>query len=141
MSAGAEGPRRPLPSLDEPDTRPFWEATRSGELTYQVCRRCGGVVFHPRRHCTHCTSLDLERRTSAGTGTVYTYTVIRQHGHPYFRARTPYVVGYVDLDEGFRMLAEIAVDDPGDVRVGQRVRVDWEDGGDVRIPVFRPDGA
>lgn len=139
--SAAEQPRRPQPSLAEPDTRAFWEATRSGELTYQVCRRCGGVVFHPRRHCTHCTSLDLDVRTSAGRGTLYTFTVIRQHGHPFFRGRIPYVVGFVDLDEGFRMLSEIVGAAPDEVRVGGRVRLDWEEGDEVRIPVFRLDGA
>jgi hypothetical protein len=77
---------------------------------------------------------------SAGFGTVYTYTVVRQHGHPFFRARAPYVVAYVDLDEGFRMLAEV-VGDPDTVQIGQRVAVDWEDHDEVSVPVFRAAGA
>jgi uncharacterized OB-fold protein len=75
-------------------------------------------------------------RESAGTGTIYTFTVIRQHGHPYFRSRTPYVVAFVDLDEGFRVLTEIAAD-PASVRIGQRVAVAWEDHDEVSVPVFR----
>jgi uncharacterized OB-fold protein len=133
-------PGRPLPRLDEADTAPFWHATASGRLCYQVCCGCGGVVFYPRRHCTHCTGGDLEWRESAGLGVVYTYTVVRQHGHEYFRRRVPYVVAFVDLDEGFRMLAEVVVADPGEVRIGRRVRVDWEDHGEVHVPVFRPEG-
>lgn len=129
---------RPGPRFPEPDTAPFWEATREGRLTYQVCRRCGGVVFYPRGHCTHCTSLDLDLRTSTGKGTVYSFTVIRQHGHPFFRSRVPYVVAFIDLDEGFRMLAEVQAPDPSGVRIGQRVEVRWEDGDEVRIPVFVP---
>ncbi|MBO0701808.1 MAG: Zn-ribbon domain-containing OB-fold protein [Candidatus Dormibacteraeota bacterium] len=129
---------RPGPRFPEPDTEPFWAATREGRLTYQVCRRCGGIVFHPRRHCTHCTSLELDWRTSAGKGTVYSFTVIRQHGHPFFRGRVPYVVAFIDLDEGFRMLAEVEAPDPSQVRIGQRVEVRWEDGGEVRIPLFVP---
>jgi uncharacterized OB-fold protein len=129
---------RPQPRFPEPDTGPFWEATRERLLTYQVCRSCGGVVFYPRSHCTHCTSQDLETRTSAGRGSIYTFTVIRQHGHPFFRGRVPYVVAYVDLDEGFRMLAEVEAD-PATVGIGQRVEVRWEDGGDVRVPVFVPE--
>jgi uncharacterized OB-fold protein len=131
---------RPLPRLDEPDTAPFWRATCEGRLCYQVCRGCGGVVFYPRRHCTRCTSLDLEWRESTGLGTVYTYTVVRQHGHEFFRRRAPYVVAFVDLDEGFRMLAEVVGTEPGEVRIGQRVRLDWEDHQALRVPLFRPDG-
>jgi len=132
-----EQPERPLPLFPEPDTAPFWEATAEHRLTYQVCQACGQVVFHPRRHCTCCTSGDLEWRDSAGAGTVYTFTVIRQHGHPFFRARIPYVVGLIDLDEGFRMLAEIAAD-PETLQVNQRVGVTWEDHADLSVPIFEP---
>ena len=132
-----EQPERPLPLFPEPDTAPFWAATAEHRLTYQVCRACGQVVFHPRRHCTCCTSGDLEWRDSAGAGTVYTFTVIRQHGHPFFRARIPYLVGLIDLDEGFRMLAEIAAD-PGTLQVNQRVGVSWEDHADLSVPIFEP---
>jgi uncharacterized OB-fold protein len=130
-----EQPERPLPLFPEPDTAPFWAATAEHRLTYQVCRACGQVVFHPRRHCTCCTSGDLEWRDSAGAGTVYTFTVIRQHGHPFFRARIPYLVGLIDLDEGFRMLAEIAAD-PETLQVNQRVTVTWEDHADLSVPIF-----
>jgi uncharacterized protein len=130
-------PQRPLPIFPEPDTEPFWSATAGHRLTYQVCRVCGQVVFHPRRHCTGCISSDLEWRDSAGLGTLYTFTVIRQNGQPFFRARIPYVVGLVDLDEGFRMLAEIAAD-PQAVHVDQRVAVTWEDHGDLSVPLFEP---
>lgn len=129
---------RPLPEFPEPDTGPFWEAAKEGRLTYQVCRRCRGIVFYPRGHCTHCTSLDLDLRTSEGRGTIYTFTVIRQHGHPFFRGRVPYVVAFVDLDEGFRMLAEVAAPDAAEVRIGQQVEVRWEETGDLRIPIFVP---
>jgi uncharacterized protein len=139
MSADPAGtaPQRPLPALAEPDTAPFWAATTHHRLTYQVCASCGEITWYPRRHCTGCLSTDLRWHDSAGTGTVYTYTVIRQHGMPYFRNRLPYVVGFVDLDEGFRLLAELDAS-PDAVTVGQRVVVSWEDHGDVAIPLFRP---
>ena len=64
--------------------------------------------------------------------------MIRQNGHPFFRARIPYVVGLIDLDEGFRMMAEIAAE-PDAVRVDQRVTVSWEDHPGLSVPVFRPE--
>ena len=140
MTEVAAAVARPQPRFPEPDTGPFWEATREERLTYQVCRRCGGVVFYPRSHCTHCTSLDLDLRTSAGRGSIYSFTVIRQQGHPFFRGRVPYVVAYVDLDEGFRMLTEVK-GDPGLVGIGQRVEVRWEEGDEVRVPIFVPAAA
>jgi uncharacterized protein len=128
---------RPLPMFPEPDTEPFWAATAEHRLAYQVCLACGQVVFHPRRHCAGCLDNELEWRDSAGLGILYTFTVIRQNGQPFFRARLPYVVGFVDLDEGFRMLAEIAAD-PDSVRVDQRVTLTWEDHSGLSVPLFVP---
>jgi uncharacterized OB-fold protein len=123
---------RPLPRFPEPDTEPFWQAAREHRLTFQVDTATGGPIFFPRRS----TVDSVQTRDSAGTGTIYSFTVIRQHGQPYFKSRVPYVVGFVDLDEGFRMLAEIA-GDPQTVQIGQRVAVDWEDHEDVSVPIFR----
>ena len=130
------GPQRPLPTVAEPDTRAFWLATKNHELTYQVCNWCGGLVFYPRSHCTHCLSAELTVKTSQGAGAIYTFTVIRQHGDPFFRQQLPYVVALVDLDEGFRIFAEVATDTET-VRVGARVSLDWEDHDQVAIPIFR----
>ncbi len=125
-----------MPSFPEPDTEPFWEATRQHELRYQVCDDCSTVVFYPRRHCPSCMGVSLSWKTSRGDGTIYTFTVIRQNGHPAFRERVPYAVAWVDLDEGFRMLSNVA-GDPGGVKIGQRVRVTWEDQeGGIALPLF-----
>ena len=131
-----EKPRRPLPTLLEPDTQPFWEATKNHELRYQVCDDCDKIVFYPRRHCPHCMGLNLSWKTSQGEGSVYTYTVIRQIGHPAFRERAPYIVAWIDLDEGFRMLSTIVSDE---ITIGQRVRVTWDDQeNDISLPLFAP---
>jgi uncharacterized OB-fold protein len=125
-------PVRPLPRFPEPDTEPFWSATKEHRLLYQVNPATGDVVFFPRR----AVDADLEWAESAGQGTIYTFTVIRQHGQPYFRSRVPYVVAFVDLDEGVRLLTEI-VADPETVHIGARVSVDWEDHDELSVPVFR----
>lgn len=131
-----EKPRRPLPTLLEPDTRPFWEATKNHELRYQVCDDCNKIVFYPRRHCPHCMGLNLSWKTSQGEGSVYTYTVIRQIGHPAFRERAPYIIAWIDLDEGFRMLSTVVGDE---ITIGQRVRVTWDDQeNDISLPLFAP---
>jgi hypothetical protein len=43
----------------------------------------------------------------------------------------------IDLDEGFRMVAEIDAA-PDLVEVDQRVAVGWEDHEGLSVPVFRP---
>jgi len=131
---------RPLPSLGEADTGPFWEGTNQKQLRYQRCDDCGTVVFHPRRHCTGCTSGNLSWHTASGNGTLYTFSVVRQSYHPFFRTKVPYAVAWVDLDEGPRLLTNITgVTDPSnELQCGQRVTVEWEEHDDLNIPLFRP---
>lgn len=130
--------QRPLPDATEEDTHDFWAATRSGRLVYQQCAQCDTVVFYPRRHCTGCTSGQLEWKTAKGTGTIYTYSVVRQSYHPYFRSQVPYVVAWIDLDEGLRLVSNVlGVGAPDLSLIGKRVRVDWETHESVSIPLFR----
>jgi uncharacterized OB-fold protein len=134
--------KRPQPRFPEPDTAPFWEATKQHQLTYQTCNACSAVVFYPRGHCTSCGSRDLERKVSAGNGTVYTFSVIMQSRHPAFAELGPYAVAYVDLDEGFRVMTNVVgVSDPvNDITCGMRVKLVWQDqgDGDISLPMFEP---
>ncbi len=133
---------RPQPRFPEPDTQPFWDATKRRKLTYQTCDRCNAVIFYPRRHCPVCGGRDTTWRVSKGEGTVYTFSVIMQSRHPAFADLGPYAVAYVDLDEGFRVMSNIVgVEDPvRDVKCDMRVRLSWEDQGadEVALPMFEP---
>jgi uncharacterized OB-fold protein len=133
-------PKRPLPRHDEPDTREFWAATKDKEFRYQQCDDCEKIVFYPRRHCTGCTSGNLSWKTSKGKGKVYTFSVVRQSYHPFFRNLVPYAVAWVDLDEGPRLATNIiGVEDPStDVKIGQEVTLEWEEYEELSIPLFRP---
>ncbi|MEV7005099.1 OB-fold domain-containing protein [Streptosporangium sp. NPDC051022] len=127
---------RPIPDLATSDQNEYWRATADRRLLHRRCSACSAPLPLVRRHCHHCGSRELGWRESAGRGTVYTYTVIRRHPHPYFRGRTPYVLAYVDLDEGPRMLAEIEAD-PGSVTIGHRVELAWAEAGEINVPIFR----
>ena len=131
-------PTRPLPALSDPDTAEFWRRTAQGLLSYPQCADCGGIVFYPRRHCTHCLGGSLEWRTSSGNGTIYSFSVIRQSYHPFFSSLVPYAVAWIDLDEGPRILSNVVSnDDPGaDLAIGQRVELTWEIHEEVSIPLF-----
>jgi len=135
-------PSRPQPRFPEPNTQTFWENVKAGRLTYQQCNDCNEVVFTPRILCTSCGSPNLAWKDSKGEGQIYTFSVVRQNRNPAFSALGAYVLAWVDLDEGFRMLSNIVgVENPTtDLEVGQRVKVEFEaqDSGDIPIPVFRP---
>jgi uncharacterized OB-fold protein len=132
---------RPQPRFPEPDTQPFYDATKEHRLTYQQCNACNTVVFYPRAHCTNCGSRDLAWKDSKGEGSVYTFSVVRLNRHPAFAPLGAYAVAYVDLDEGFRILTNIVgVNDPTtDISVGQRVKVQWDDQeSGIALPLFAP---
>jgi uncharacterized OB-fold protein len=135
-------PNRPQPHFPEPDTQPYWEGAKAGQLKYQTCDDCKKVNFTPTAHCQNCGSDKLMWKTSKGEGTVYTFSVVMQNRIPGFQELGAYAVAYVDLDEGFRMLTNVVgVGDPTtEVKIGQRVKVDFEkqDTGDYPIPVFKP---
>jgi uncharacterized OB-fold protein len=130
---------RPLPRFPEADSEPFWRATKQHELKYQRCQDCSNIVFYPRQHCTECGSPNLTWHTSAGLGTVYTYSIVRVNRSPAFRDLVPYVVAWIDLDEGFRMMSNVVgLNRVEDVQVGMRVKVQWEDYDEVALPLFAP---
>jgi uncharacterized protein len=120
-------------------TGPYWAATRERRLLLQWCPACAAHVHHPREVCPRCLSRELDWRESAGTGTVHALSV---HHRP-FEAMTaedcPYVVAFVDLDDGVRFLANL-VDAPVDSHaVGDRVTLTWVPVGDgYHLPAFRP---
>ena len=136
---------RPQPRFPEPDTEPFWEATKKRNLVYQTCDNpdcTDKIIFYPRAHCDTCGSLETTWNTSKGEGVVYTYSVVMQSRHPAFKDLGPYAVAYVDLDEGFRMMTNVVnVDNPiTDIEIGMRVKVVWQEQGDgeIALPMFEP---
>lgn len=129
---------KPLPRVDE-ETKGYWEACRRHELYVQQCRACLTRRHYPRAVCPKCLSSDTEWLRCAGTGTVYTFTVTHQNQAPGFRDEVPYVLAYVELDEGPRLLTNIVQCPVDAVHIGQRVTVVFEDVSDeIAIPRFRP---
>lgn len=113
-------------------TRAYEEGLRQGELRYQRCATCSAAVFYPRTLCPSCGGTDLGWRTSSGRGVVYSATTVAERSAP------DYNVSLVDLDEGFRMMSRV-VGNPGQVRIGQRVRVGFDLAGDEPVAVFEPE--
>jgi len=106
------------------ESAPFWEGCRRGELLYQCCPACGRAQFPPRARCVHCQAPGLEWRRSAGRGTVHSFTLVERAPSPEFTA--PYLLALIDLDEGFRMMANLRGCTPQDARIGQRIRIVFE---------------
>ena len=125
------------------ETRGWWEGCGRGELVLQRCLSCGAVQHKPRALCAKCLTDSLEHFVASGQGTVHTFTVTHQNTVPPFRDHLPYVLAYVELDEGPRVLTNIVGGNPDEVRIGQRVVADYatsdrDDGEPFAVPRFRP---
>jgi uncharacterized OB-fold protein len=129
--------KKPLPHLDE-ENRWFFEACARHQLYLQKCRSCKTLRFYPRAVCPECTSSDTDYTRASGRGQVYTFTVTHQNQAPGFRDELPYVMAYVELDEGPRILTNIINTPPGEVKIGLPVEVVFEDiDENLAIPKFQ----
>lgn len=128
---------KPLPLPDEP-SRPFFEGAMAGRLMLMKCSACGAVRLPSRQHCDECLSPDVAWIEASGLGTVRTFGIMHQRYHPGFAADIPYNVTIVELDEGPRLPTNLVGVVNADIRVGMRVKVEWERHADVAIPRFRP---
>ena len=83
-----------------------------------LCALCQATAFPPLQVCPKCGSFDVHPTSLSREGVVYSYTIVRQAPAG---VAVPYVLGYVDLPEGVRVLTQIDVKDVGLVRIGMPV--------------------
>ncbi len=121
------------------ETRAYWEGCGRGEIVLQRCGACAKVQHRPRAICASCHSGDIEHFVASGRGQVYTFTVTHQNNARGFREACPYVLAYVELDEGPRLLTNVVGCDPESVRIGMPVVADFTPPDeDLAVPRFRP---
>jgi uncharacterized OB-fold protein len=121
-----------LPPPYNPEAAPFWSGAAEGRLVLPVCDACGHHIWYPRSWCPVCQCEDVTWTELSGRGTVYARTVLTKGMGPWADA-APYVVAYVELDEGPRVLTNVVTDDPASVVIGTPVEA-------VFVPLDQPDG-
>lgn len=120
--------RKFLPPDDLPDFhRPFWDSIRSHAAALQQCAGCRRFRFIPTEICAFCHDPNYDWTPIAGTGEVYTYTIVHRAGTPAYQAETPYVVAHVTLPEGPRMISNLVGIRPEEARIGMPVKLIYED--------------
>lgn len=126
------GQERKIPApKPNAENQPYFDAAAEGKLLIKRCAACGESHFYPRAICPFCFSDRTEWRQASGTGTIYSYSVMRR-GAP-----VPYAIAYVTLAEGVTMLTNIVDCDFDSIRIGQPVKVVFKptDGGPP-VPMF-----
>jgi uncharacterized protein len=126
---------RVLPRLDS-DNRFFWTSGADGQLRFLRCQECAAFVHPPRPVCRHCLSEHVSAEVVAGTGIVDTFTVNHQQWRP--GLEVPYVIARVAIDgaPGVYLTTNIIGCPVDAVEVGDRVRVKFEQQGEIYLPLF-----
>lgn len=111
--------------------RAFAEAALKGKLLLGLCRDTGQHFFYPRATSPFTLSPNVGYVEAAGTGTIYSVTVAR--------GKQPLALAFVELAEGPRMLTNIVECDLESVRIGQAVRLIWQEReGWGKVAMFTP---
>jgi uncharacterized OB-fold protein len=90
------------------------------------CPACDLRLFPFTPSCPSCTKTTMEVCRLASTGEVYSRSTV------HVGAAAPYMLAYVDLDDGVRLLAKVR----GDAPIGGRVRVVASEGDAVVVEVL-----
>lgn len=129
---------KPLPFVT-PDTAPFWEGCRRGQLRLQRCAACAAWRYPPAPVCPRCASTEASWLPTAGKGRIYSFVVYHRAFHLAYAEEVPYAMALVELDEGVRLPLRVVecspealiIEMPGEVRFLPLTA-------DVHIPVFAP---
>jgi uncharacterized OB-fold protein len=130
------------PFADE-TSQPFWDAALKGKLVGAKCAHCGTVQLQQPPFCYVCQQREFAWEELPGTGTIYTFTIVRHPLRPQLAEVVPYVGAIIELDgtqgAGARIMANVIDCDPEAIQIGDRVQVAFEQVSDtLAVPRFRP---
>lgn len=126
-----------VPQVDD-DSRPYFAALARGEFVLQWLPR-SGFQHYPRPAALYAADNQPVWKPAAGIGNVHTFTIVRQHGIPYFKERIPYVVAIIELPEGVRMMGNVTDLPADEVTIGLPVQLyAVQVAEDIAVPFWRP---
>lgn len=119
-----------------------WQAAGEGRLALPYCTSCTRFHWPVRAACPHCGATPTWRDAS-GAGSIASWSIVRRAVNPELKDAAPYVIAFIDLDEGVRLFTNIIDAQLDLLRVGLRVRCRFEpalDPREFRVPVFVIEG-
>jgi hypothetical protein len=127
---------KPRPRIG-PDSQPFWDGCKRGELLLPTCQECGKSHLPPGPVCPFCFSDRLRWKRASGRGRISTWVVVHKVWFEAFREDVPYNVVQVELEEGPRLTANL-VGAPAKLEIGQPVEIVFDRVDDeLTLPRFR----
>ncbi len=124
-----------------PGESAYLRGLAEGRLLGQRCGVCGQVYIPPRGTCPADGVPTHDEVELPDSGTVTSFCIVNV-GYPGQRVTPPYVAAAVLLDGADIAFQHLILGcDPGDVRMGMRVRAVWSDSGSIShfAPTGEPD--
>ncbi len=104
------------------------------------CLECSELLIPPRIICPKCKGKKFDWIEFKGDGIIRTFTIL--HVAPTkLKDIAPYIIGIVELDEGPLITGRISnfgSDNPQNIKIGMRVRVDFIKESEKTILAFKP---
>jgi len=133
-----EDVKKPLP-VPSKWSKPFWDAAKQHKFVLKRCKSCGFVDHPPYLYCTNCSSEDHEWFEASGKARLGAWA-INQYMVPFpFWDDMPYVVGFIELPEGPRMISNIVQCEQDKLTAGMELELVWDDvSEEISLPKWRP---
>ena len=118
---------------EDPEAKPYLVASR--------CGNCGKYFYPTRVICLNCGKQEMEEASFAGTGTLYTYTIVH-HQVPGALVTVPYALVLVAMDEECTVRS-IVTEGWESLKVGTKMETYFEkikedaEGNDLLVCKFR----
>ena len=112
-------------STQEPFTiEQFYKFLQQSKLMAGKCLKCGKIHLPPRPLCDNCYSTEFQWVEISGKGKLLTYSVIHV-APPQFQSLTPYIVGIIELEGGFKIPGMIQNLKQEQLKIGMPLTLDF----------------
>lgn len=106
-------------------TARIWrEIPQRYRLEASKCDSCSKIHYPPRLVCDACGNRQFSPVRLSSTGKVVTHTTIHS-AQSAFVNQLPLLLAVVELEEGVRIMAQLADISPEDLRTGMAVRLEF----------------
>lgn len=127
------------------DSIKLWrDHKRTYALRGQICTACD-KKFYPKKHLCSCGlnpptggSSGLQDFLFSGSGKILSFTQVNNPPKK-FKILSPYIIGFIELQEGVRLVAQITDAKISDLKIGMPVRAVFRklsDGGDKGVIAY-----
>jgi len=109
------------PLIVTQDNAFFFDGAAEGRLLIQRCSDCETLRHPPTPTCPRCRSFEWDTLESTRRGTLHSWTIAHHPQDPAFDY--PLAIGLLDLEEGTRLVADIAGVPHDELRIGMALEV------------------